>query len=260
MIKKILFYFAAFFLFTITIAYATSRVDNIDEVLEIETKPNSPVGVQQPQQPPKQPQPAMQNKTQQSATSPNGSQPKKYKSIMFSQKNVDDIFKILPRFKLAKKTDIFSQEQDNISDFANNQEVGKQLLIDEVNISLYLNSIMYISKDFWSVWLNGNKITNLNNGDGEIVVTNISPLKASFVWTIGLSRWNIINSKGQIPESRYKINGDQVSLYFSLSPNQTYLPASDKIVEGRVAQKSPADDNVEKSGEVSNENRSNLYF
>lgn len=172
-----------------------------------------------------------------------------YKSLMFSSKNIDDILKLLPR--IGKGVSII----DNFS-FGDS---GEQQLIDENNISIYLNSIMYISKNNWAIWLNGNKITNLNNGDGEVIITAISPLRATFIWAIDIARWDIINMNKNIPESRYKITDKGVNIYFSLSPNQTFIPSLNKIIEGKMKIEEPKDNNINQNNNNNlNNNNDNL--
>lgn len=149
----------------------------------------------------------------------------KYKSLMFSKKNIDEILKVLPRL----------DSPDSILNNSLFEKEDESQLADETNnIAIYLNSIMYISNESWAVWLNGNKITNLNNNDGEIRVFEISPLNVSFIWSVDNTRWNIINKNKSIPEEKYKIKDNGVDIYFSLSPNQTFIPSLNKTIEGKI--------------------------
>lgn len=174
------------------------------------------------------------------------------KSLMFSDTNISDIFKALMKFNI----NTLSPSQDR-QDYSNLDGGNTNpTFFDENNISIYLNSILYISKTHWSVWVNENKITNLNNGDGEISVITISPLYATFAWKMGTSRWKIINANGMIPESKYKINDDEVVLFFGLSPNQTYIPATNKIIEGKIKREVPKVDN-DNNGNFGNQNNQN---
>lgn len=152
-----------------------------------------------------------------------------YRSLMFTERNIEEVNKIIPKFMGNKNISVFDKLalEEEVNFTTNN-------IIDENNTFFYLNSIMYISKNSWALWINGNKITNVNNGEGEVSVTKISPISASFVWNIGPSRWNIINANDQFPKSKYKIEGEKINLFFTLSPNQTYLPASNKTIEGNV--------------------------
>lgn len=151
---------------------------------------------------------------------------KKYTSLMFIEKDIDDIFKILSRTGQEKK---YEQEKS-----LNETEKNEDDIIDRKNISVYLKSIMYISQDSWAVWLNDTKITNLTNGDEEISVLSLSPLKAKLLWKMGVTKWEIVNANKSIPESKYTIKDSNVNLVFVLSPNQTYIPAKNEIIEGKI--------------------------
>lgn len=171
-----------------------------------------------------------------------------YKSIMFSDKNIADITKSMPLPGAVKQSDPNEPVKEEIS-----SEEESTASIDDNNVDIYLNSIMFISKNNWAIWLNGSKITNLDNGEGDIVVTSISPLRASFYWKVGLSRWEIINANKNIPNSKYKIEANEVKIYFSLSPNQTYIPSADKIVEGKIKREQIEVKDEEKTEEENNE-------
>ncbi len=168
-----------------------------------------------------------------------------YKSLMFNKKNIDDIFRLLQR--IGKGASI-------VDNFLFGDDSDKQL-VDENNIAIYLNSIMYISKNNWAIWLNGSKITNLNNGEGEVIVTAISPLKASLVWTVDNARWDIINANKNMPANRYKLTDKGVNIYFSLSPNQTFIPSLNKIIEGKIKIEEPEEEENDNNDHSNNDNR-----
>lgn len=171
---------------------------------------------------------------------------KSYKSIMFSDKNIADITKSMPLPGATK------QDYSNKSIGSESIDDSKTL-VDDNNVDIYLNSIMFISKNNWTIWLNGNKITNLDNGEGDIVVTSVSPLRASFYWKVGLSRWEIVNANKNIPNSKYKIEANDVKLFFSLSPNQTYIPSTNKVIEGRIKREQIEENIDKKAEEIDNE-------
>lgn len=158
-----------------------------------------------------------------------------FSSIMFSTKDVEDISKTLPRFKYLNE---YKQEENN-SEKSPVLKAGetKQKSIfnfDAGSIYIYLNSIMYVSKDDWSVWVSGNKITNLTNGNSEIKVLDIFPSLAKLSWTFDLNQWEVINPNKLIPESNYSIKDNMVTLTFSLSPNQSFLPVTNQTIEGKI--------------------------
>jgi len=158
-----------------------------------------------------------------------------YNSIMFSPKDIEEISKTLPRFKYLNE---FKQGNDNSLDTQIlNQNTVKQKSIfnfEQGSIYIYLNSIMYVSKNNWSIWISGNKITNLTNDNSEIKVIDIFPSLVKLAWTFDLNQWEVINPNKLIPESNYTINDDKVTLTFSLSPNQSFLPVLNQIIEGKV--------------------------
>lgn len=169
-----------------------------------------------------------------------------YSSLMFTEKNIKDIFKALPTSSIGIPDQFIN------SPFANDdsKEVENSDMLGKTSFSVYLNSIMYISKNDWAVWINGNKITNLTNGSSDISIVKISPLHAIFVWKITSTQWDIINEKKLIPETEYKKENGLIYLYFALNPNQTYLPVLNKTLEGnlnRIIQTGQID--VESEGE-----------
>lgn len=154
-----------------------------------------------------------------------------YTSLMFTEENIKDIFKALPNSSIGIPDQFIN------SPFANNggnNQVEDNIVFDNTSFSLYLNSIMYISPTNWAVWMNGNKITNLTNGSSDISVVAVSPLYVTFVWNVTSTQWDIINEKKLVPETKYKQENGLVHLYFTLSPNQTYLPVLNKVLEGNL--------------------------
>lgn len=168
-----------------------------------------------------------------------------YPTVMFTPKNIDDIHKAL---NTKKQTTVMNFMQQEYNKGGNLIQENNQT-IDENNITIFLNSILYTSPNDWVVWVNGNKITNKTNGDGEISIIKISPKKVDFTWLLDLTRWELINSNKKIPESQYKINNNNVNLYFTLSPNQTYIPTTNKTVEGVIKVESQNAENAEQSGD-----------
>lgn len=157
-----------------------------------------------------------------------------FKSIMFSTSDTDKISATFPRLKYLSE---FKDGTDvSQSDFINRVvEKPKSIFnFSSGNIYIYLNSIMYFSKNNWSIWINGIKITNLNNNNEEIKVLDISPYLVKLAWTIDIDQWQVINPNNLIPESSYSIKDDKVTLVFSLSPNQSFLPTTNRIMEGKV--------------------------
>lgn len=152
-----------------------------------------------------------------------------FTSLMFSEENIRDIFKALPASTLGIPDQYIGANlnTNTTSSIANDNANN-----NSTTFFIYLNSIMYISKDAWSIWVNNNKITNLTNNNNDINVIEISPLYVLLGWKITNLQWQSISVNNTIKENQYKIYNDYVELFVRLSPNQTYLPNKNQIIEG----------------------------
>ena len=153
---------------------------------------------------------------------------------MFTEENIKDIFKALPTSSIGIPDQFINSPFANNSGNGGDNQVEGNRISGDTSFSVYLNSIMYISPTNWAVWMNGNKITNLTNGSSDISVVAVSPLYVTFVWNVTSTQWDIINEKKLVPETKYKQENGLVHLYFTLSPNQTYLPVLNKVLEGNL--------------------------
>jgi len=100
---------------------------------------------------------------------------------------------------------------------------------------VYLASIMYLSEEYWAVWINDEKITSESNQPGnELYLQEVQKDKISVLWTISASKWKILIGR-KSEEMAEKINSqNQVEAKFELKPNQTYLLIYDNVIEGNV--------------------------
>lgn len=100
---------------------------------------------------------------------------------------------------------------------------------------VYLASIMYLSEEYWVVWINDEKITSESNQPGnELYLQEVQKDKISVLWTISASKWKILIGR-KSEEMAEKINSqNQVEAKFELKPNQTYLLIYDSVIEGNV--------------------------
>ncbi len=100
---------------------------------------------------------------------------------------------------------------------------------------IYLASIMYLSEEYWAVWINGEKITSESNQpSNELYLQEVQKDKISVLWTISASKWKILMGR-KSEEMAGKINSqNQVEAKFELKPNQTYLLIYDNVIEGNV--------------------------
>ncbi len=183
-----------------------------------------------------------------------------FTSLMFSEENIREIFKALPASTIGIPDQYIGANLDtspiNIGNATDNAENST------TSFFIYLNSIMYISKNAWSIWINNNKITNLTNNNNDINVIDISPLYVTIAWKITPLQWESINANNKFSEDKYKIYDNYVELFIKLSPNQTYLPSKNQIIEGMPnINTSPqnASDDVQNTN-ISNEETEDLFF
>lgn len=160
-----------------------------------------------------------------------------YNSIMFSNENIKDISATFPRFYYLLNNKGKIASEDEIKQTLDTENISKSrenlVNLEDTNIYIYLNSIMYISKNAWSVWINDSKITNENNKNRDIIIKKITPNYINIVWSFDLNQWDIVNPNKIIPEDMYKIKDNIVSIFLRMSPNQTYIVRDNKILEGR---------------------------
>ena len=160
-----------------------------------------------------------------------------YNSIMFSNENIKDISATFPRFYYLLNNKGKTASEDEIKQALDAENISKSrenlVNLEDTNIYIYLNSIMYISKNAWSVWINDSKITNENNENRDIIIKKITPNYINIVWSFDLNQWDIVNPNKIIPEDMYKIKDNIVSIFLRMSPNQTYIVRDNKIWEGR---------------------------
>ncbi|HSQ97968.1 MAG TPA: hypothetical protein VLL98_04590 [Rickettsiales bacterium] len=188
---------------------------------------------------------------------------KNYNSIMFS---IDDINKILKTFPRLKYLSEFKDSTGILQPELMQELEAKQKSLFNFgsgNIYIYLNSIMYGSKNNWSIWINGNKITNLNNNSDEIKVLEVFPSLVKLAWTFDINQWEVINPNKIIPESNYSVKDDKITLIFSLSPNQSFLPITNQIIEGKIKETQIIEEKLvetKKPMEKSSNGFDNLFF
>lgn len=149
---------------------------------------------------------------------------KDFKSFMLGDSVIGIIKKALD-ININKKTmteDIMGEDSE------------EQLTSDIGNI--YLKSIIFLSNNFWSIWINDKKITNKTNNEenNEFIVKKINNNEATILLRVSKTKWSYINSANEIKEGEYKINDDnQVEFMITLSPNQTFVASKNEIIDGK---------------------------
>lgn len=150
----------------------------------------------------------------------------KFNSFMLGN-NVIKVIRQALELGINKKN--IEKKQDGIS-----ENVEENISTDIGNI--YLKSIIFLSDNFWSVWINDKKITNNtnNNKENEFIIKEINSNKATILLKVNKTKWSYINSANMISEKEYSINeDDQVEFLFTLSPNQSFIASENKIIDGK---------------------------
>lgn len=153
-------------------------------------------------------------------------------SMMFSDKEIQNIERAVTAFK--GQGEYALEKSDDGTGIAPEavQKAVEEVLPEQSYV--YLASILYISSDSWTIWINDRKITSdKNSRDSEFYVKSIDRGKVTLLWKLGVTKWNIL-SGGQQSISEVKTNADnEVETEFELRPNQTFTLKSKTIVEGK---------------------------
>ena len=149
---------------------------------------------------------------------------KDFKSFMLGDSVIGIIRKALD-ININKKT---------ITEEIMGEDNQEKLTSDLGNI--YLKTIIFLSDNFWSIWINDKKITNKTNNDenNEFVVLKINNNEAMILLRVSKTKWSYINSANKIKEYEYEINDDnQVEFIITLAPNQTFVASKNEVVDGK---------------------------
>lgn len=155
-------------------------------------------------------------------------------SLMINQDEKQGLNLAIESYKTGEAFlfDDYEQEavtEDKAIDIASNVEEENR------NAFLHLATIIYQSKDNWTIWINDQRISASNNSDlNEIYVQDISNDYVDILWKLSLSKWKILsrNNSDDLAPNINELN--QVEIKFSLKPNQTFALRNEEIIEGRV--------------------------
>lgn len=153
-------------------------------------------------------------------------------SLMLTDEEIIRVEEAIEAFHIKKPLEEKIIETEVIE-----KEVEKEVVKIKEQSRIYLNAILYISKDNWIAWINGDKIVFEDNlEENPIYIKSISNNKANINWSMGLSKWRVLTGKQDIDEEIYNLNKEtnQIELNFTLRTNQTYNLVSNKITEGKV--------------------------
>lgn len=97
--------------------------------------------------------------------------------------------------------------------------------------TFYLNSILYIDKNDWTVWINGQNISN-NSENDKPKIKEVTRNYAVLFWESKYFKY--INPEW---DSKYgegiEVDKANNRVYFTLYPNQTFVTKTMEIVEGK---------------------------
>lgn len=145
----------------------------------------------------------------------------KFQSLMFSEEELKNIQKVLKSKNVTKKKKP-QNKSNNIREIAT---FGK----------IYLSSILYLSEDKWSIWVNGNKLSSTNNiKSNDIYVKSVAPYEVNLIWSLSPIKWRIISElpvNAKVPAVN---DFGQVEFNIKLKSNQTYILKHDRVVNGKI--------------------------
>jgi|GEM_PF-1026744 len=121
-------------------------------------------------------------------------------------------------------------------------ETPKEEIIPQALPNIYIASIAYYSKDEWSIWVNGKKISSkLNKPTNEFFISKISRKEVELTWKPAYmldmpTLWNKLSDSGNKPLQNIKIDASAGIVTLTMHPNQTFLPKYLAISEGLIQQ------------------------
>ena len=157
-----------------------------------------------------------------------------FDSLLFPDNIIKTIQKALALHK-DKGFGNFKQPEEDVMVDGNGLEQLDEFDSEVGNI--YLKAIAYISKNFWTVWINDKKVSNSNNldEDNEYVIKKINMNEALIVLSVSKSKWNYINSAGAIGVDEYRFNDktNKIEFEIKLHPNQTFVSSKNNVIDGK---------------------------
>lgn len=180
-----------------------------------------------------------------------------FSSFMFSKNNLNALQKALSIYNRKLNSKVLKEKTGTTTTNANNENTNpadedsgevssdsakeeEEEIYDQIDRNVgnvYLKSIMFISKNHWTIWINDVKISNdtNNNTENEFYIKNINQDTATIVWSLFRSKWKFVNINNAISADKYVFNEEKnkIELTFTLHINQTYMASEDKIIDGK---------------------------
>ena len=139
-------------------------------------------------------------------------------SLLHKKEQIDQLNTVLEALKNGEK--ILHK------DIAQDTEKTTKKKVTKSNMSFYLNSIIYHSKNNWSVWVNGKKITHKKN-DSDLHIIKVNKKRIQCRWSTGYGKFVKILTKLKkeelLPDMvSVMINDNIAEIIFTLKPNQSF--------------------------------------
>ena len=171
----------------------------------------------------------------------------KYNSLMFNEKEMDIINKLVESFdtsseKISNNTNNVNKSDDLNGLLKKNPDAKKVIAHDEVPTKLpniYVGSILYYSAKDWSIWINGNKYgAEYNNEKNEFYISKISRKEVELIWKPKFSiiisnAWQRFAKNGKIPK-HIDFDSQKNVVTLLMRANQTFIPDKLIISEGFI--------------------------
>lgn len=127
----------------------------------------------------------------------------------------------------------------------------KEVKEDSAQSLIHMSSILFLNNNNWVTWINEKRISNEDNKkDNEFYVENIAPNKAVIVWSLGLTKWKILTNSNDDVQTPELNKNNQIVNRFTISPNQTYILKTNKIIEGKISSQSTEVTEIPKIGKL----------
>jgi len=174
-------------------------------------------------------------------------QPSKYTSLMFNDKDMSIINKLVEAFdsytEQGGSGDNNISKGDDISGLLNKIHDAKKVVAHDEPPprlpNIYVGSILYYSAKDWSIWINGNKYGNeYNDKKNEFYISKISRKELELIWKpkfpiIISNAWKKFTKNGKIPKN-VDFDSQKNVVTLLMRANQTFIPDQLIISEGFI--------------------------
>lgn len=168
-------------------------------------------------------------------------------SIIYNENDITNIQKAIEAFETGVSLKSLLGEEtigETIEDEDYRESITAIFDVEEEEAPVfYLGSILFISEDQWTIWLNNNKISSDNPFHPLLKIYKVSNGSAVFVWNPkSLSRivpgWKKYlaydpDSNLYTNNSNILVDGDLNTVSFVLRPNQSFDASLFNIIEGK---------------------------